>query len=283
MSDGVIEKVAAHYGRGDFRGRVAEVLEKAGKRAGNTSVEELAGLDQWHPSGLVPTRRLAKLAEITPADTVLDAGCGMGGPARWLAKEHGCFVHGIDIADQFLQTAELFNEATGMASKVSLQRGDVTAMPFGDNTFDVVWTQNALQNIPAKDRFYSEAARVLKPGGRFVMQDLYLGLGVPVHFPSFWGEDDSISFLVSNVEIQDLLRGAGFDIANWNDTTEESHRANSAMDAQNAKSELVEPTIDGLDIVLMFGDLTTEMASNSVRDMEVGSVGIFEAFCTLPS
>ncbi|HWI21404.1 MAG TPA: methyltransferase domain-containing protein [Baekduia sp.] len=280
----VVEKMAAHFGReAALADRVAEVLEKAGKHAGNTSVEELAGLDQWHVMGLEPTRRLAEIAQIGADDLVLDAGCGMGGPARLLAKTRGCFVHGIDMTEPYLEAADVMNDVTQMADKVSLKKGDVTAIDFDDDTFDVVWTQHAAQSIPDKAKFFSEVARVLKPGGRFVVHDLYKGAGDPVHYPAFWGEDDSIGFLVSDDEMRRLLEQAGFEVVSWEDTTNAAHEANAAMDEDNARSELQAATIDGLDIFLLFGDKTLVYAENSVKDFEVGSIGIFEAVCKLPA
>jgi SAM-dependent methyltransferase len=276
MTD-VVEKMAAHFAPADLRTRVQAVLDRAGKTAENTSVEELAGLDQWHVEGLVPTRRLAELAAVTGGDLVLDAGCGMGGPARYLAKTYGCTVHGLDMTLPYLETADLLTELTGLGDKVHLERGDVTDIRFDDGTFDVAWTQHAAQSIPDKERFFAELHRVLKPGGRLVVHDLYRGAGSPVHFPAFWGQDDSISFLVGDAEMRELLEAAGFTVEHWEDTTATAHEANDAMDEEHAKSELAEPTVDGLDIFLLFGDQTLVMAENSVKDMQVGSVGIFEA------
>lgn len=276
MSD-VVEKMAAHFAPADLRSRVAAVLAKAGKDASNTTVEELAGLDQWHVEGLVPTRRLADLAQISADDLVLDAGCGMGGPARYLASTYGCTVRGIDMTEPYLETAALLTELTRLGDKVLLERGDVTDMPYADGSFDVVWTQHAAQSVPDKARFFSELQRTLKPGGRCVVHDLYRGPGDPVHFPAFWAEDESISFLVSDTEMRALLEDAGLRVVTWEDTTASAHAANEAMDAEHAKSELEAETIAGLDIFLLFDDQTLVMAENSVKDMTVGSVGIFEA------
>lgn len=281
MSD-VVEQMAEHFAPPDLRDRVAAVLERAGKDASNTTVEELAGLDQWHVEGLVPTRRLAELAGVTRADAVLDAGCGMGGPARYLAQTYGCTVRGIDMTPPYLETAELLNALTGLTDRVLLERGDVTDMRFADQSFDVVWTQHAAQSVPDKAAFFAELFRVLKPGGRAVVHDLHRGPGSPVHFPAFWGQDDTISFLVSDAELRELLEAAGFTVVDWNDTTASAHGANDAIDADHAKTELEAETIDGLDIFLLFGEQTLVMAENSVKDMQVGSVGIFEAVLRRP-
>ncbi|HTX07334.1 MAG TPA: methyltransferase domain-containing protein [Solirubrobacteraceae bacterium] len=282
MSETVVEKMSRHFAPPDLRQRVQGVLDKAGKRPGNTQVEELAGLDQWHVEGLVSTRRLAETAAITANDVVLDAGCGMGGPARYLANTYGCTVRGLDMTIPYLETAQLLNDFTGLSDTVLLERGDVTDMRFDDGSFDVVWTQHAAQSIPDKPKFFAEMYRVLKPGGRLVIHDLYRGPGDPIHFPAFWGEDDSISFLVSDREMRELLETTGFQVRHWNDTTQAAHAANSAMDEDHAKSELQSETIDGLDIFLLFDQQTLVMAENSVKDMEVGSIGIFEAVLDRP-
>jgi hypothetical protein len=54
------------------------------------------------------------------------------------------------------------------------------------------------------------------------------------------------------------------------------------MDEDHAKSELQTETIEGLDIFLLFGEQTLVMADNSVKDMDVGSIGIFEAVLERP-
>jgi SAM-dependent methyltransferase len=280
MSESVVDKVAAHFAPPDLKQRVSDVLKAAGKDSSNTTVEDLAPLDQWHVMGDIPNRRLAEKAGVKREHHVLDAGSGMGGPARLLAATYGCKVTGIDVTVPYLETAVLLTELTNLTDLVSFQRADATNMPFDDSTFDIVWTQHAAQSVPEKKRFFGELFRVLKPGGRAVVHDLYGGKSPVIHFPAFWGRDDSISFLVSDTEMRRLLEDSGFTVVDWNDTTKEAWASNAAM--LEADPAAHQAAIPGLDIFLLFGDETIVMAENSVRDFEVGSIGIFEAVLARP-
>jgi ubiquinone/menaquinone biosynthesis C-methylase UbiE len=150
-------------------------------------VEDLAPLDQWHVMGNVPKRRLAEKAGIKAENYVLDTGAGMGGPARLLAASYGCRVEGVDVTDPYLETAVMLTELTKLGDLVSFRHADVTDLPFSNQTFDVVWTQHAAQSIPDNERFFRELHRVLKPGGKLVVHDLYRGPSGEIHFPAFWG------------------------------------------------------------------------------------------------
>jgi MPBQ/MSBQ methyltransferase len=280
MRDTVVQKMSEHFAPSDLRSRVSDVLAAAGKDSSNTTVDDLGMLDQWHVMGDVPVRRLAEKAGIRRQDLVLDAGAGMGGPARLLAATYGCTVVGVDVTVPYLETAELLTEVTDLGELVSFQRADVTVLPFGDEEFAVVWTEHAAQSIPDKPKFFSELYRVLKSGGKAVVHDLYRGPSGDVHFPAFWGRDDSISFLSSDSEMRSMLEAAGFRVVDWLDTTREAWEANAAM-LEGDPSEHVAP-IPGLDIFLLFGEETMVMAANSVKDFEVGAIGIFEAVLERP-
>jgi SAM-dependent methyltransferase len=117
----------------------------------------------------------------------LDMGCGRGAVMAMLAKRvpRGHVV-GLDLwrtEDQSGNSPDVTRQnlmADGVAERCELETGDMLAMPFDDNTFDLVVSSLAIHNIDERNvrnhtrrlQAVAEAARVLKPGGRLVMTDL---------------------------------------------------------------------------------------------------------------
>lgn len=115
-------------------------------------------------------------------ETVLDVGCGRGlmliGAARRLP--YGRAI-GVDIwsqRDQWRNTPDetMANaEAEGVADRITLQKADMRALPFADESVDVVVSSLAIHNLPKRTnrrRAVEEIARVLKPGGQVVLIDI---------------------------------------------------------------------------------------------------------------
>ena len=115
-------------------------------------------------------------------EQVLDLGCGRGA-VLLLAAQHlrtGRAV-GVDLwrsVDQSGNSAEATRRnaiAEGVADRVELHTGDMTALPFADSSFDVVVSSLAIHNISGRagrEKAINEAVQVLRPGGRLLIADI---------------------------------------------------------------------------------------------------------------
>jgi ubiquinone/menaquinone biosynthesis C-methylase UbiE len=112
-----------------------------------------------------------------PADRVLDLGCGMGGPGRFIANRFGARVVGVDLVEGRIETARALAEMTGVGGRVEYYVGDATALAFEPATFAQAWMLDASIHIADKRALFSEIARVLQPGGLLVLHDQMGPLG----------------------------------------------------------------------------------------------------------
>lgn len=110
-------------------------------------------------------RELVAFAGLPASCTVLDVGCGIGGPAIYLARDLGCRVDGITLSSQQVQRASQKANAAGVADRTRFRRLDMLANDFVDASFDTVWALESLMHIPDRAAFFAEAMRVLRPGG----------------------------------------------------------------------------------------------------------------------
>jgi ubiquinone/menaquinone biosynthesis C-methylase UbiE len=106
-----------------------------------------------------------------PDDHLLDAGCGMGGPGRFLTDRYGCTVTGIDVLPMRVESAEELTKRTGLAERISYRVASATDLPFEDGAFAQVWMLDVGIHIREKSALFVEIARVLRPGGLLVMHD----------------------------------------------------------------------------------------------------------------
>jgi len=220
MANGRETDITGHYTDGGLYDRLRALLADDGVDPDRPTIADLAPYDQFHGRALEATRELADLFDPGPGGHLLDIGCGIGGPARYLADRFGCRVTGIDLTEEFVDVARRLTDLVGMADRVSFEWGNALAMPFGDDVFDGAFSMNVSMNIEDKDALYREAWRVLRRGAPLVLSELATGKDGLVDYPTPWAETAGSSFLVGVDETVQGLEASGFRVEVVRDTTE---------------------------------------------------------------
>jgi len=214
--------VDQHYGSGGIMEKIVAGLKLAGRDLNSLTVDDLAPIDAFHTRGRASTLEVAELGNPAASDLVLDVGCGLGGTARHLANTYRCHVTGIDLTEEYVAVGNKLTEFVGLDGRVELHQASALALPFETATFDLVWTEHVQMNIEDKVQFYSEIARVLKPGGRFLFHDVFRGLGATPAYPVPWAENPSICALATETEARSTIERVGLTIERWIVKTAES-------------------------------------------------------------
>jgi MPBQ/MSBQ methyltransferase len=259
---GSAQAVADHYKRRALGDVILAALTAAGKDIEHLTPDDLAPVDEFHSGGRNATVRLAQLAQINGSERVLDVGCGIGGPSRYLASRFGCVVTGLDLTADFVALAGMIAQRTRLSDKVTYRQGDALNLPFADASFDLVWSQNAAMNIADRDRLYAEMHRVLRPAGRLALQEMAAGAGGEPFFPTPWASNKSISFLLTPQSTRAALERIGFRVVAWQDTTEE------ALQQQMARAKAIETeSLPPLGLHILIGEAFPTVTKNMLRNL----------------
>ena len=269
--------ISDHWGTGDVYVRIMEAMKAASLSPDTVTVEQLAPVDHFHARGFPATVELADLLPIRAGHHIVDIGCGIGGPARYLAKRFGCRVSGVDITAPFVDAANKLTALLKMESLVEVKLGDGQQLPFADAVFDGGYAQHVTMNVADRARFFGEAYRVLRPGAFFALTEHGLGPHGSPHYPVPWSEDGSGSHLVTPADTTANLNEAGFVDVGVEDTGPKylaGYRRSMELAAQGH--------LPPFGIQILMGQTAPAKTKNAARNIEEDRTHPIQVICRKP-
>ena len=273
MSTTTALRIQKNYTIDSMLDRIKRALEKAGFGSAPVKWSDLVMFDQFHVRGLEATKEMAESLELTSGQKILDVGCGLGGPARYLAALYDVHITGVDITPDFVEISDYLSIRAGLADKLTFQQGDATELPFKDEEFDIAYTQHVAMNIENKLKLYQEVHRVLKKSGQFAIYDAIKGNDQPVIYPTPWAREEAISFLATEQEMSEMLSNASFKTISFTDKTdiakgwfqELRQQREQQQQSQQPPNPLNPIAILGSEMALAIGNFAKNVLEGRVR------------------
>ena len=255
-------RVAEHYSSKNLLNFIKKGLIKEGVDLDWVSSEDLNAVDEFHIGGITGTRFVSDKLDLSNTSKVLDIGCGLGGPARFIAETYKSSVTGIDLTPSYIETGVALNELVGLTDKVSLLTASALDIPFCDNYFDAAYMIHVGMNVANKRQLMSEAFRVTKSNGFFAIYDVMKLEDVDIDYPLPWADKKTESAVESFSNYESELVNAGFHIVEKEIKTKFAITFFQNM-ITNTKKNGPAP----LGLHLLMGDNTSEKISNLFRQI----------------
>lgn len=149
--------------------------------------------------GRAKAKLAARVADVSPADHIVDVGCGPGTAAR-VAARSGARVTGVDPSAAMLRVAGFVTRK----GDITWREGTAEDVPVEDGTATVVWALATVHHWQNVDKAVGEARRVLSPGGRLIAIERQSPVGATGLASHGWTQQQAESFA-------SLCRNTGFD------------------------------------------------------------------------
>ena len=205
-------EVIDHYQGSNLYDSILSGLRKAGLDMDNLSPENLSAADEFHIGGTEATDFVCNKVEDFAGHKLLDVGCGIGGPARFISNRVGCEVVGVDLTPDFVKTGNLLTDLVSMKNAVTLMEGNAAELSFSPNSFDAAYMMHVGMNISDKRGAFKEVNRVLKDRGLFVIYDVMCLKEQQLTYPLPWASSKAGSAVEGPEIYQSILETEGFTV-----------------------------------------------------------------------
>lgn len=199
--------------------------------------------------GIDSTKVIFKENPIPEGAKVLDVGCGIGGPAKFLFDEFNADVLGIDLASNCIRIA---NKRYESIPKLNFKVADALTYPFENESFDFIYSRDVILHIASKDKLFDRLFNATKPGGKLVMTDYCCGP------QGLWDEEFKAYVtqrgytLVTVDQYKSILENAGWVVERAEDKTEwfkeilETERSRAIKNKEEFLAQFAEEDFDHL-------------------------------------
>jgi ubiquinone/menaquinone biosynthesis C-methylase UbiE len=204
--------VVDHYARSGLIEAIETGIMQMGKTPDSITIDDLAPVDEFHIGGRTATEELIEQLGVTPSDHVLDVGCGLGGPARFVAHRFKCRVSGVDLTSDYVETGNRLCEWVGLGDRVVLSCSSALSMPFQGMKFDAAYMLHVGMNIDDKESLCIEVSRVLRTGSKFAIYDVMRTAEGELSYPLPWATTPASSAIAAAERYKQALHRAGFEI-----------------------------------------------------------------------
>ena len=174
--------------------------------------EELQDIPEGAVESCAACGNPTAIAGLREGETVLDLGSGGGLDALLASKRVGSTgkVIGVDMTPEMIELATRNVKEAGVGN-VEFRKGEIEDLPVDDEVVDVIISNCVINLSPDKDKVFSEAHRVLKPGGRITVSDIVTDGPLPEEIrndPDKWAE--CVAGALDQEEYLEKIRNAGF-------------------------------------------------------------------------
>lgn len=177
-----------------------------------------------HDALINENKCVARELRVNNKDIVLDAGCGVGGTAIWIAENFGCKVTGISVVDKQVNLARKHAQRRNIDDLVSFETRSFAETGYPDQSFSKIYFVESISHAENKSGVLQEVYRLLKPNGICVITDAFVEkdplTDTDNELLNDWYEGWACAYLANIDEFRQDARKKGFEELDFTNTTE---------------------------------------------------------------